>query len=136
MIKIRLARRGRKKLPFYHVLVADSRYPRDGKFIAKLGWYNPLTKESSLNIEDTLAWINKGAQPTDGFEKVVKVGKYESLYSLFKSSKGHKYQGLDKKAKADAIKKEIEAKKEAAKAKNQSAEQVNEAGEQTEQEAA
>ncbi len=117
MIKIRLARRGRKKLPFYHVLVADSRYSRDGKFIAKLGWYNPLTKESILNVEDVLSWVKKGAQPTDGFEKVVKVGKYESLYHLFKATKQHAHQGLDKKAKVDAQKKEVEAKKEAAKSK-------------------
>ena len=79
MIKLRLSRQGRKKLPFYHVVVADSRYSRDGNFIEKLGWYNPLTKESSLNVEAVLRFAKNGAHVTDGMEKVIRVGKYDNL---------------------------------------------------------
>ncbi|MFO8235451.1 MAG: 30S ribosomal protein S16 [Bacteroidales bacterium] len=66
-VKIRLTRRGRKKQPFYHIVVADSRAPRDGKYIEKLGVYNPTTKPATidLNFEKALDWVQKGAQPTD-----------------------------------------------------------------------
>ncbi|MCW5910182.1 MAG: 30S ribosomal protein S16 [Cyclobacteriaceae bacterium] len=66
-VKIRLARRGRKKLSLYDVVVADSRSPRDGKFIEKIGTYNPLTVPASINLDDNKAfdWLMKGAQPTD-----------------------------------------------------------------------
>lgn len=66
-VKIRLARRGRKKLSLYDVVVADSRSPRDGKFIEKIGTYNPLTVPASINLDDNKAfdWLMKGAQPSD-----------------------------------------------------------------------
>lgn len=66
-VKIRLARRGRKKQPFYHIIVADSRAPRDGKFIEKLGSYNPMTKPATIEIDRDRAyeWLMNGAQPTD-----------------------------------------------------------------------
>jgi len=65
--KIRLQRFGKKGKPFYHVVVADSRAPRDGKFIERLGSYNPNTNPAtiSLDFDKTLEWMNKGAQPTD-----------------------------------------------------------------------
>jgi small subunit ribosomal protein S16 len=65
--KIRLQRFGKKGKPFYHVVVADSRAPRDGKFIERLGSYNPNTNPATieLNFEKALDWMNKGAQPTD-----------------------------------------------------------------------
>src|SRR3546814_467757 len=65
--KIRLQRFGKKGKPFYHVVVADSRSPRDGKFIERLGSYNPNTNPATidLNFEKALDWVNKGAQPTD-----------------------------------------------------------------------
>jgi small subunit ribosomal protein S16 len=65
--KIRLQRFGKKGKPFYHVVVADSRAPRDGKFIERLGSYNPNTNPATIdiNFESALAWVNKGAQPTD-----------------------------------------------------------------------
>jgi small subunit ribosomal protein S16 len=65
--KIRLQRFGKKGKPFYHVVVADSRSPRDGKFIERLGSYNPNTNPATIeiNFEKTLDWVNKGAQPTD-----------------------------------------------------------------------
>lgn len=67
MVKIRLARRGRKKLSLYDVVVADARAPRDGSFIEKIGTYNPLTVPASivLNDEKAFEWLMKGAQPTD-----------------------------------------------------------------------
>ncbi|HVD96695.1 MAG TPA: 30S ribosomal protein S16 [Cytophagaceae bacterium] len=66
-VKIRLAKRGRKKLPIFDIVVADSRSPRDGKFIEKLGSYNPQTHPATivLNEEKAFDWIMKGAQPTD-----------------------------------------------------------------------
>ena len=66
-VKIRLARRGRRKQPFYHIVVADSRAPRDGKFIEKIGSYNPMTKHATIELdrEKAFDWLNKGAQPTD-----------------------------------------------------------------------
>lgn len=65
--KIRLQRFGKKGKPFYHVVVADSRAPRDGKFIERLGSYNPNTNPATIeiNFDKTLDWMNKGAQPTD-----------------------------------------------------------------------
>ena len=66
-VKIRLQRRGRKKRPFYHIVVADERAPRDGRFIEKLGTYNPMTKPATIELDRDRAfdWLMKGAQPTD-----------------------------------------------------------------------
>lgn len=65
--KIRLQRRGKKGQAFYHIVIADGRAPRDGKFIERIGSYNPLTKpaEITLNFDKALDWVRKGAQPTD-----------------------------------------------------------------------
>ncbi|GGI29008.1 30S ribosomal protein S16 [Pedobacter mendelii] len=65
--KIRLQRFGKKGKPFFHIVVADSRSPRDGKFIERLGSYNPNTNPATIeiNFEKTLAWVNQGAEPTD-----------------------------------------------------------------------
>ena len=67
MVKIRLTRMGDKKSPFYRIIVADSRAPRDGKFIDIVGTYNPLTEPAEIKIDAEKAkqWINNGAQPTD-----------------------------------------------------------------------
>ncbi len=66
-VKIRLARRGRKKLAMYDVVVADARAPRDGKFIEKIGTYNPLTNPATINLQDERAfhWLMNGALPSD-----------------------------------------------------------------------
>jgi small subunit ribosomal protein S16 len=68
-LKIRLARAGAKKRPFYHVVVADGRAPRDGRFIEPLGTYNPIARDEKdrlrLDLEKVKAWLVKGAQPTD-----------------------------------------------------------------------
>ena len=65
--RIRLARHGRKKKAFYHIVVADQRSPRDGRFIEKLGTYNPNTNPATINIkfDNAVEWLLKGAQPTD-----------------------------------------------------------------------
>ncbi len=66
-VKIRLSRGGRKKSPFYHIIIADARAPRDGKFIERIGTYNPMTKPASIDLDRDKAfeWLMKGAQPTD-----------------------------------------------------------------------
>lgn len=66
-VKIRLQRRGRKKSPFYHIVIADARAPRDGRFIEKIGTYNPMTKPATIELDNQRAyeWLKNGAQPTD-----------------------------------------------------------------------
>ena len=73
-VKIRLRRTGAKKAPSYRVVVADSRYPRDGRFIEELGYYNPLTEPSTIKIDVEKAknWIANGAQPTDTVKVLLK----------------------------------------------------------------
>ena len=74
MVKIRLRRMGAKKAPFYRVVVADSRYPRDGRFIEEIGTYNPLTNpaEIKIDLDKAKAWIKNGAQPTDTVKALLK----------------------------------------------------------------
>ena len=71
MVKIRLQRVGKKKAPFYHIVVADSRVSRDGKIIEKIGTYDPMTNPSTvvLNQEKVAQWIKNGAKPTDTVKK-------------------------------------------------------------------
>ena len=66
-VKIRLTRQGRKKRPYYHIVIADARAPRDGKFIERIGMYNPMTKPATIEIDRARAfeWLEKGAQPTN-----------------------------------------------------------------------
>ena len=74
MVKIRLRRLGAKKAPFYRVVVADSRFPRDGRFIEEIGTYNPLTDPVEIKIDSERAqqWIKNGAQPTDNVRVLLK----------------------------------------------------------------
>ena len=73
-VKIRLKRLGSKKNPFYRVVVADERSPRDGRFIEEIGYYNPLTNPVDIKIdaEKATKWINNGAQPTDTVRALLK----------------------------------------------------------------
>ena len=75
MVKIRLRRMGAKKAPFYRVVVADSRYPRDGRFIEEIGYYEPTKEPSVVSIDKEKAdkWIANGAQPTDTVKKLLKI---------------------------------------------------------------
>lgn len=72
-VKIRLQRHGSKKRPFYFIVIADARAPRDGKFIQKIGTYNPLTVPASIQLDrqKALEWLNKGAQPTDTVRRIL-----------------------------------------------------------------
>ncbi len=73
-VKIRLKRLGAKRAPFYRLVVADSRYPRDGRFIEEIGTYNPMTDPNTINIDADLAkkWLANGAQPTDTVKVLLK----------------------------------------------------------------
>ena len=73
-VKIRLRRMGAKKAPFYRIVVADSRYPRDGRFIEELGFYNPLADpvEIKIDAEKVTKWLDNGAQPTDTVRALLK----------------------------------------------------------------
>ena len=70
-VKIRLRRMGAKKAPFYRIVVADSRYPRDGRFIEEIGYYNPMQEPSVVKV-DPKKWIANGAQPTDTVKALFK----------------------------------------------------------------
>ncbi len=74
MVKIRLKRMGAKKKPFYRVVVADSRAPRDGKFIEELGYYDPMVEPNNIKIDSEKAqkWLGDGAQPTDRVKALFK----------------------------------------------------------------
>ncbi len=84
-VKIRLARGGAKKKPFYQVVVADERFPRDGRFVENLGQYDPKIDPPmvSLNEERTLEWLKQGAQPTDTVRQVL---REQGIWAKFKQS--------------------------------------------------
>jgi small subunit ribosomal protein S16 len=124
-IKIRLARGGSKKRPFYRVVAADSRMPRDGRFIEKLGTYNPLLPKDSedrvkLNLERIQAWLDHGAQPTDRVSRFLEaagVATKKERANLKKAQPGKKAQerAKERAEKAEAAKAAAEeAKAEAA----------------------
>ena len=73
-VKIRLKRMGSNKKPFYRIVVADSRAPRDGKFIEEIGFYNPVSqpKQVKINDEKAVKWLSNGAQPTDTVKALIK----------------------------------------------------------------
>ena len=73
-VKIRLRRMGAKKAPFYRIVVADSRYPRDGRFIEEIGYYNPLEEPAVIKVDAEKAqkWMQNGAQPTDTVRSLFK----------------------------------------------------------------
>lgn len=87
MVRIRLRRVGKRKQPHYRVVVADSRFKRDGRFIEVLGQYNPLTNPSEINLDadKALDWLRKGAQPS---ESVVALLKRTGVWSTFVADKG------------------------------------------------
>lgn len=91
-VKIRLQRKGRKKRPFYHIVAADARAPRDGRYIDHLGTYNPMTKPATidLDLDKTFTWLQKGAQPTDTARAIM---KYKGVYY-----KKHLHRGVTKGA--------------------------------------
>ena len=86
-VKIRLAQRGKKKNRTFRVIVADSRSPRDGKFIEDLGFYNPKDNPSSveIDIEKAVSWLEKGAQPSERAQKILEIS---GAWAQWRSSKG------------------------------------------------
>jgi len=127
--RIRLQRHGRKNYAFYHIVVADSRAPRDGKFIEKLGYYNPNTDPATieLNFDRALYWLNVGAQPTDTCRRILSYkGVLLKKHLLEGVKKGalteeeaeKKFQAWlsEKLAKIEAKKQRIAQEKEAKKA--------------------
>jgi small subunit ribosomal protein S16 len=91
-VKLRLQRKGRKKRPFYHIVAADGRAPRDGRFIERLGSYNPMTKPATIDIDRDKAydWLMKGAQPTDTVRAIL---RFKGVYY-----KKHLMRGVQKGA--------------------------------------
>ena len=77
MVKIRLKRMGKKRKPFYHVVVADARTARDGKIIDKVGTYDPMTTSSTINLdlEKVATWIKNGAKPTETAKKLIDIAE-------------------------------------------------------------
>ncbi|MDA3937668.1 MAG: 30S ribosomal protein S16 [Actinomycetota bacterium] len=134
-VKIRLARAGAKKAPFYRIVAADTRSPRDGRFIEILGRYNPRTEPSTiqLDVEKVDAWIAKGAQMTETAGKLYEIAKNPEAVAPSKDTK------LSKKAKAKAaeeaeaaVKAAEDAKAAAAEAKAAAAEAKAAAAEEVE----
>jgi small subunit ribosomal protein S16 len=118
-VKIRLQRHGSKKRPFYFIVVADARAPRDGKFIQKIGTYNPLTVPASVQLDRqrALDWLHKGAQPTDTVRRIlsfkgvlylkhllrgVKLGLFDDAAAMEKFQKWHSEHEVNIKKKQDA----------------------------------
>jgi small subunit ribosomal protein S16 len=86
LVKIRLRRMGKKKQPFYRIVVADVRMPRDGRYIEALGFYNPMTEPSAIKVdsERALYWLRQGAQPTRQVQNLMKI---EGIWDEFKTPK-------------------------------------------------
>src|SRR3954452_23951571 len=118
-VVIRMARAGTKKRPFYHIVAADSRFPRDGRFIERLGYFNPLLPKDNkerlnLDLEKVKAWMQKGAQPTDRimrFLDAAGVAKRKARNNPEKS-----VPRKERKANAETAAKDAEAAAAAAKA--------------------
>ncbi len=108
-VKIRLARRGRKKRPYYHIVVADARAPRDGKFIEQIGSYNPMTKPASIELDRDKAfeWLLKGAQPTDTARAIL---RFKGVMYRKHLARGVKKGALTQEVADDLLTKWIEAK--------------------------
>ena len=119
-LKIRLARAGTKKRPFYHIVIADSRSPRDGRFIERIGYFNPLlpkekTERLKLDLDKVKAWMAKGALPTD---RVLRFLDQAGVMPRPKRNNPERaVPRKERKVMAETKEKEKEALKEAAKAK-------------------
>ena len=113
--KIRLARHGRKGRPFYHVVIADSRAPRDGKYIEKVGTYNPNTNPATidLNFDRALYWLMNGAQPTDTASRILSYKGVLLKKHLLEGVKKGAFDEAAAEAKFEAWAKEKEAKVQA-----------------------
>ena len=128
-VKMRLQRHGSKKRPFYFIVVADSRSPRDGKFIQKLGSYNPLTVPATIQVDrqKALEWLHKGAQPTDTVRRIlsfkgvlylkhllrgVKLGLFDEATAMVKFQKWHEEHEAAVRKRSEEHKKTQRARKQ------------------------
>jgi small subunit ribosomal protein S16 len=111
-VKIRLARHGRKARPIYHIVVADSRAPRDGKYIEKLGLYNPNTNPATIDLEfdKALDWLQKGAQPTDTCRSLLSKKGVMMKKHLLEGAKKGAFSLEEAENRFDAWQKEKESK--------------------------
>lgn len=117
-VKIRLQRHGSKKRPFYFIVIADARAPRDGKFIQKIGTYNPLTVPATIQLDrqKALEWLHKGAEPTDTVRRIlsfkgvlylkhllrgVKLGLFDEAAAMQKFQKWHEEHEAHIKRRSD-----------------------------------
>jgi len=110
-VKIRLMRMGAKKAPFYRVVVADSRSPRDGRFLENLGIYHPNNEPSRVEIdtEKARAWLAKGAQPTEAVAKLLAIAGVEGMAERKQAAKA--LRATQVKAKTEPAKAKAKAKK-------------------------
>ncbi len=140
-VKIRLQRHGSKKRPFYFIVVADSRAPRDGKFIQKIGTYNPLTHPATVLVDrqKALEWLDNGAQPTDTVRKIlstkgvlylkhllrgVGLGLFDQATAMTKFEAWHQEQEAKLKEKQEAAARERKERRRAQQAKPKPAKPV------------
>ena len=128
-VKLRLQRHGSKKRPFYFIVVADARAPRDGKFIQKIGTYNPLTVPATIQLDrqKALEWLHKGAQPTDTVRRIlsfkgvlylkhllrgVKLGLFDEATAMVKFQKWHEEHEAAVRKRSEDHKKTQRARKQ------------------------
>ena len=127
-VKIRLQRHGSKKRPFYFIVVADIRAPRDGKFIQKIGTYNPITVPATIQLDrqKALEWLHKGAQPTDTVRRIlsykgvlylkhllrgVKLGLFDEATAMQKFQKWHEEHEATIRRRSDDYRKTMRARR-------------------------
>ena len=108
-VKIRLQRKGKKKKPYYHIVIADARAPRDGKFIERIGFYNPLTVPATIELdrEKAYEWLQKGAQPTDTVRAML---RFKGVYYLRHLMRGVKKGALTEEQANKMYKEWVDAK--------------------------
>ena len=128
-VKMRLQRHGSKKRPFYFIVVADARAPRDGKFIQKIGTYNPLTVPATIQLDrqKALDWLHKGAQPTDTVRRIlsfkgvlflkhllrgVKLGLFDEAAAMVKFQQWHDEHESQIKRRSDTHRQQQRARKQ------------------------
>ncbi len=140
-VKLRLSRHGRKARPFYHIVVADSRAPRDGRFIERIGSYNPMTNPATidLDVDRALYWLNQGAQPTLTTNRILSYkgvllrkhlqgGVAKGAFSQEEADRRFAAWMQEKEAKIEAKRQELSSKKQDTKNTRLAAEtKVNEA---------
>lgn len=114
-VKIRLARHGRKRAAFYHIVVADSRAPRDGRYIERIGSLNPITNPATieLDVEKALEWLSNGAQPTDTVRNVLSQSGVLMKKHLLEGVKKGAFDQAEAERRFQAWKQEKEAKNQA-----------------------